>query len=65
MNAIEIPKTKSSIETALVKAFSNILLSLLTLNCPVLKSKVSKIEMKSNYNILPNRIYADADTNVL
>jgi hypothetical protein len=48
MNAIETPKINSNIETALVKAFSNILLSLLILNCPVLKSKVSKIEMNSN-----------------
>jgi len=48
MNASEIPKTNRTIETALVKAFSNILLSLLILNCPVLKSKVSKIEMNSN-----------------
>jgi len=47
MKAIETPKTNSNIETALVKAFSNILLSLLILNCPVLKNKVSKIEMNS------------------
>jgi hypothetical protein len=65
MEAIEVPKRNSNIETALAKAFSNILLSLLILNCPVLKSKVSKIEMNSNQNILPNRIYIDADTNVL
>jgi len=48
MKAIETPKTNSIIETALAKAFSNILLSLLTLNCPVLKSKASKITMNSN-----------------
>jgi hypothetical protein len=48
MKAIETPKTNSIIETALAKAFSNILLSLLILKCPVLKNKVSKIEMNSN-----------------
>jgi len=47
MKAIEIPKINSTIETALAKVFSNILLSLLILDCPVLKSKVSKIEMPS------------------
>jgi len=48
MKAIETPKTNSNIETALAKAFSNILLSLLILNWSVLKSKVSIIEMNSN-----------------
>jgi hypothetical protein len=48
MKAIETPKTNSIIETALVKAFSNILLSLLILNCLMLKSEVSKITMNSN-----------------
>ncbi len=64
MKAIGISRANSAIETAIPKAFSNILLSLLFLNCPTLKSKVSKIEMLSN-NILLNRIYIDADTNVL
>jgi hypothetical protein len=62
MNAIEIPKKSSSIETALANAFSSILLSHLTLRCIKLKSKVSKIEMHLNASILPNKIYVDADT---
>jgi len=48
MKAIEIPKTNSNIETALVKVFSSVLLSLRRLNCPVLKTKVSKTQMNSN-----------------
>jgi len=61
MNAIVTPKKSSNIETALVKAFSSILLSHLTLSCIKLKSKVSKFEMTLNGNILSNRIYFDAD----
>jgi len=65
MNAIETPKQSSNIETALVNVFSSILLSHLKDRWLKLKNKVSKVGMNLNGNILPNRIYVDADTNVL
>jgi len=65
MKTIEIPKKSSNIETALAKAFSNILLSPPNPYSSSVKSKVSKIEMNLNENILPNMIYVDADTNIL
>ena len=65
MKTTEIPKKTSNIETALAKAFSNILPSPRNPYPPALKSKVSKIEMNLNYSILSKMIYADADTNIL
>ena len=65
MNAIETPKQNSSIETAVGNMLSSILLSHLTPWWVKLKSEVSKVGMNLNGNILPNRIYVDADTNVL
>jgi hypothetical protein len=65
MNAIETPKQSSNIETALANVFSSIPLSHLTHKGLKLKSKVSKVEMQLNGNILPNRIYNDVDTNIL
>ena len=65
MKAIESPKKNSNILTASMKALSNIPLPPCKPNHPALKSKVSKIEMHLNYNILPKMIYADADTNIL
>ena len=65
METIEIPKNSSNIEAALEIKFSNILLSHLNVKRWRLKSKVSKTEMNLNESILPNRIYVDADTNIL
>ena len=65
MKAIEIPKKSSSIETALEKAFSSILLSPPNTEVCKVKKQVSKIGMNLNESILPNGIYVDADTNIL
>ena len=65
MHPIVTPKKSSNIETAFAKAFLNILLSHLILRYTKLKSKVSKIEMTLNRNMLLNRIYFDAGANIL
>ncbi|MEM3000069.1 MAG: hypothetical protein QW674_04830 [Candidatus Bathyarchaeia archaeon] len=67
MKAIEIPNSNSSIETALLNAFSNTSFPppILVVKWLALKSKVSKIDIQLTSEILRRMIYAAADTNVL
>jgi hypothetical protein len=65
MKNIDIPNRSSSIETALVMVFSNILLSPTILIHSSVKRQVSKFEMKSNETICSVRKYIDAETKVL